>query len=118
MTSVTTKPDSLQPQTETAVHIFDNWIDPIETEIRGRIRGFIEELIRSELDAALARPRYGRPAKSIEDTDGAACPAASVGRQDHRMAQPGAPRLAAPHACRRRADREHVSGRHQHAAGS
>src|SRR5712664_4364662 len=47
MTSVTTKPDSLQPQTETAVHLFDNWIDPIETEIRGRIRGFIEEVIRS-----------------------------------------------------------------------
>src|SRR5216684_91135 len=69
MTSVTTKPDSLQPQTETAVHLFDNWIDPIETEIRGRIRGFIEEVIRSELDAALARPRYGRQASS---NDGAA----------------------------------------------
>lgn len=31
--------------------------------VRKRVRGFIEELIREELDAALSRPRYGRPAK-------------------------------------------------------
>src|SRR4029077_18489226 len=40
--------------------LFDNWFDPIETEVRARSRQFIEELIRGELDAALARPRYGR----------------------------------------------------------
>src|SRR2546422_10751958 len=72
MTSVITKPESSQPQSATAAHLFDNWIDPIETEIRGRIRGFIEELIHSELEAALARPRYGRRAKSNDDADGAA----------------------------------------------
>ena len=72
MTSVTTKPESLQPQSEPAVHLFDNWIDPIETEVRGRVREFIEELIREELDAALARPRYGRQAKSSDEADGAA----------------------------------------------
>ena len=55
MTSVTTKPAPSQLQSDTAVHLFDNWIDPIETEIRGRIRGFIEELIHSELETALAR---------------------------------------------------------------
>jgi putative transposase len=60
MTKHTTKPDSLQPATEMAVDVFDNWFDPIETEVRARSRQFIEELIRSELDAALARPRYGR----------------------------------------------------------
>ncbi len=60
MTKVTTKPDSLQPATELAVDLFDNWIDPIETEVRARARQFIEDLIRGELDAALARPRYGR----------------------------------------------------------
>jgi len=60
MTSVTTKPDSLQLEAETAPHLFDNWFDPIETEVRGRARQFIEELIRSELDAVLERPRYGR----------------------------------------------------------
>jgi putative transposase len=60
MTKITTKPDSVQPATELAVDLFDNWFDPIETEVRARSRQFIEELIRSELDAALARPRYGR----------------------------------------------------------
>jgi putative transposase len=52
MTSNTMKPDSLD--------LFDNWFDPIETEVRARSRKFIEELLRGELDAALARPRYGR----------------------------------------------------------
>jgi putative transposase len=57
--SITT-PDPLQPAAELAVDLFDNWFDPIEAEVRARSRQFIEELIRSELDAALARPRYGR----------------------------------------------------------
>ena len=60
MTSITTKPDSAQPAAAIAVDLFDNWFDPIETEVRSRARGFIEELIRGELDAMLARPRYGR----------------------------------------------------------
>jgi putative transposase len=60
MTSITTKPKLSQPRSEGAVQLFDNWFDPIETEVRGRARDFIEELIRGELDAALARPRYGR----------------------------------------------------------
>jgi len=60
MTNNTTKSDSLQPAAEMAVDLFDNWFDPIETEVRARARQFIEELLRGELDAALARPRYGR----------------------------------------------------------
>jgi putative transposase len=60
MTGTTTTPDSSQPAAEMAVGLFDNWFDPIETEVRARARGFIEELIRGELDAVLARPRYGR----------------------------------------------------------
>ena len=60
MTNVSTKPDSLQLEAETAPHLFDDWFDPIEAEVRGRARQFIEELIRGELDEALARPRYGR----------------------------------------------------------
>ncbi len=60
MTSITTKSGSSQPAAETASRLFDNWFDPIETEVRARSRQFIEELIRSELDAVLARPRYGR----------------------------------------------------------
>src|SRR5882757_11420954 len=55
-----TKPDSLQPAAEMAVDLFDNWFDPIETEVRARSGQFIEELLRGELDAALSRPRYGR----------------------------------------------------------
>ena len=43
-----------------AVDLFDDWFDPIETAVRDRARQFIEELIRGELDAVLARPRYGR----------------------------------------------------------
>jgi putative transposase len=61
MTNNTTKPESLQPAAaEMAVDLFDNWFDPIETDVRARSRQFIEELLRGELDAALARPRYGR----------------------------------------------------------
>ena len=59
MKSITTKPTLSQSRSET-VHLFDDWIDPIESEVRERAREFIEELIRGELDAALARPRYGR----------------------------------------------------------
>jgi putative transposase len=71
MTSITTKPDSLQLEAETAPQLFENWFDPIETEVRGRARQFIEELIRGELDAVLARPRYGRgkTASGEEGTD-------------------------------------------------
>jgi hypothetical protein len=60
MTGTITKTDSPQREAETAPQLFDDWFDPIETEVRDRARQFIEELIRQELDTALARPRYGR----------------------------------------------------------
>ena len=60
MMSDTTKPDSWQPAAEMTVGLFDNWFDPIESEVRARAREFIEEMIRGELDTMLARPRYGR----------------------------------------------------------
>jgi hypothetical protein len=53
MTNVTTTTDSFEPATDTAAHLFDNWFDAIESGVRERVRGFIEELIRCELDAAL-----------------------------------------------------------------
>jgi len=68
MTRATTKADSPLLQNETEGRLFDNWIDPLETAIRGRIRGFIEELVHEELDSALARPRYGRSAKNSKDS--------------------------------------------------
>ena len=62
MTSITTKPDSLQPQSD-AVHLFDDWFDPIESGVRDRVREFIHAMIEGELDTALSRPRYARHAK-------------------------------------------------------
>ena len=75
MTNVTTKSNSFEPATDTAAHLFDNWFDPIEIGVRERVREFIEALIRGELDAVLARPRYGR-AKNDD-----ACPAGIVGHR-------------------------------------
>ena len=60
MTITTTKPDSSQPASEMAVDLFENWFDPLETEVRARAREFIEAMIRGELDIVLARPRYRR----------------------------------------------------------
>jgi putative transposase len=67
MTSNTTKPDSLQLEAATVPHLFENWFDPIEVEVRGRARQFIEELIRGELDEALGRPRYGRSKAAADE---------------------------------------------------
>jgi putative transposase len=57
VTSVTTKLETTQPPTAIGCHLFDNWFDPIEAGIRERVREFIEEMIRGELDAVLSRPR-------------------------------------------------------------
>ena len=63
MTSNITKSHAPQCEGDAAPQLFDNWFDPIETAVRERAREFIEELIRGELDAALARPRYERSRK-------------------------------------------------------
>src|SRR3981081_1988578 len=143
MTGTTTKPDSLQPAAEMAVDLFDNWFDPIETEVRARAREFIEEMIRGELDTVLARPRYSRSRKAGNEERagiaghrhgsrrrsltgtfapardrGAARPTEYPRGQDDGVEEPGVAGLSAPHAGRRRADREHLSGWHQHAPGA
>ena len=64
MTSNITKTAPSQGEARTAPQLFDDWFDPIETAVRDRAREFIEELIRGELDAALARPRYERSQKA------------------------------------------------------
>ena len=81
MTRATTKADSSLLQNETEGYLFDNWNDPLETEIRGRIRGFIEELIHEELDAVLARPRYGRHTKNSKDSADIAVGAGAAGHR-------------------------------------
>src|SRR4026209_1175317 len=67
MTSHTTKPDSVQPVDDAASRLFDNWFDPIETDVRARAQEFIEELSRGELVPAVARPRYGRGQKAGDE---------------------------------------------------
>lgn len=42
---------SAQPAAEAGVGLFDSWFDPLEAELR--LRSFIEELIRGELDAGV-----------------------------------------------------------------
>ena len=66
MTSIITKSDSSQPVTESPVYLFDDWFDPIEAQVRERVRGFIQAMIESELDETLQRPRYKRPALSSD----------------------------------------------------
>lgn len=66
MTSIITTPEAAQPSSENSSPLSDDWFDPIETELRERARGLIEAMIRSELDSALARRRYGRRAKNVE----------------------------------------------------
>jgi putative transposase len=80
MTNITTKPDSLQPVAETAVHLFDDWFDPIETGVRERVREFLHGMIEGELDTVLARARYARHS---EPPGGEAEGAAGAGGHRH-----------------------------------
>ena len=83
MTSNSTKSSSLQSEAETAEHVLDDWFDPIEAGLRDRVRGFIQAMIESELEAALVRPRYGRrPKADPENADGLS--AISGCRHGHR----------------------------------
>jgi len=83
MTNITTKLESSQPAAETAVHLFDNWFDPIEAGLRDRVREFIHAMIEGELDLALSRPRYARHAKPPSgEAEGAV--SASGHRHGHR----------------------------------
>ena len=68
MTNTNTMSPALQSEAGTAVHLLDNWFDAIEVGLRERVREFIQAMIESELEVALARPRYGRrPTADIEN---------------------------------------------------
>ena len=83
MTSHTTKPDSSQPATETAVDLFDNWFDPIEAGLRDRVHEFLHAMFEGELEMVLLRPRYVRRGQpSSGDGQGAA--GATGHRHGHR----------------------------------
>jgi transposase-like protein len=57
-----TKSAVLHSAADATHHLFSGWFDPIETRVRQRVRGFIEELIEAELEEVLSRPRYARAA--------------------------------------------------------
>ena len=79
MKSTITKPESSQPAGDTAVYLFDDWFDPIEAQVRERVRGFIHAMIEGELDETLQRPRYGRRAKSSDGENGSGSRSAVTG---------------------------------------
>src|SRR5437764_14137678 len=62
MTTDSTRPaaSSTASSTEGEHFLCDDWFDPLQSGVRTRIRGFIEELLEAELDAALGRARYER----------------------------------------------------------
>ena len=121
--------------TETQPFLGEDWFDPLETAVRGRIRGFIEEMLEAELHAALQRGalrparnhawsppwplrtsagRHLRPGHTIG-------PARAVwpGRWPQvGVAQPDDPGLQAAHQAGRGADRRGLSLRHPHPAGA
>jgi putative transposase len=70
MTDLISKTNPAHLASQPEARLFDDWIDPIETGVRERVRDWIEALIQAELDAALGRPRYGR--------NGATAPAAAT----------------------------------------
>jgi hypothetical protein len=59
---------------EGTLFLGDDWFDPLEAGVRTRIRGFIEELLEAELDAALGRDRYERPRLAETGACGRRCP--------------------------------------------
>ncbi len=70
MTNTSTTSPALQSEAETTVHLLDDWFDAIEVGLRERVREFIQVMIESELETALARPRYGRrPTADLEKGD-------------------------------------------------
>jgi putative transposase len=77
------KRDSTKPAADaTEERLFDDWFDPIEADLRTKVRGFIETMIEEELETALSRPRYGRrPRPAAVNT---AAPVAGH-RHGHRM---------------------------------
>src|SRR5450432_1994094 len=81
--------DSTKPSAgaaTSALFVGENWFDPLEAAVRGRIRGFIEALLEEELAGVLARPRYARAEPGVDVGSGA--PPAVVGhRHGHRERQ-------------------------------
>ena len=101
MTSNSTTPCLPQSETETAVHLFDSWFDPIEAGLRDRVRDFLHAMFEGELDVLLSRPRYGR--RGLNGSNGSGESASTSGhRHGHRprslMGSFGRVEIAVPRA--------------------
>src|SRR6516164_8728142 len=67
MMNDSTKLPVSQSEAETGTRLLDDWFDPIEAALRDQVRSFIQAMIEAELEAVLARPRYGRRPKPAPD---------------------------------------------------
>jgi hypothetical protein len=135
------KRDITKPAVDTTEEkLFDDWFDPIETDLGTKVRGFIETTIEEELETALSRPlwaptwaggrqhgragsghRHGHRMRSLTGTFGPAqiaVPRPDQGRgwQDERGEERIAAGLSAAHQGRRRLDRRGLPLWDQHAA--
>jgi len=63
---------------ETMVFEGEDWFDPLEDAVRGKVRAFIEAILEEELEASLSRKRYER------HRDGQVSTAAVGHRHGHR----------------------------------
>jgi transposase-like protein len=80
------KTNTIKPAAHVAegdVFLGENWFDPLEAAVRTRVRGFIEDLLETELDAALARKRYERP--SLSETEATAKAPEAAGHRERQL---------------------------------
>ena len=110
------------------------WFDPLEEAVRLQVRGFIEELLQEELEAALGRGRYergeaakghrhGRRPRQLVTTFGPlelSVPRARLHDGDGRarMEERALAGLQAAQPSRRGSDRPSLSRRDEHPAGA
>ncbi|MER8665411.1 hypothetical protein NKH34_30455 [Mesorhizobium sp. M1148] len=73
--------EAVHPGDEATNYLFDNWFDLIEVGLRERVRGFIETMLETELEAVLARPRYGRQRTDRGDEGASQLKVAGLGEQ-------------------------------------
>jgi putative transposase len=71
MKDATTKSEPLQSSIGVSPLLLEDWFDPLETQVRNGVRLLIENIIRSELDEVLSRPRYGRQPATGENSNAA-----------------------------------------------
>jgi len=98
MTRTITNTKAVHPEDEATSDLFDNWFDPIEAGLRERVRGFIETMLETELEAMLARPRYGRQ-RAVRDDESAGVSGHRHGRRTRTLTGTfGATDIAVPRA--------------------